>query len=256
VLALLVLLSLGLSAHAHDFDAGLYDPLAVGHWWKYLDDGGGYPIADWYMTRTVEGIDFVGGVATNRIVETGGSRSGYTEYVTNDEDGLRIHRSVDPSMGGTSMEFSPPLLVAPAYADFDPSNATINGSGTVVITSDGQEPLVRDYSSRSTVVQTATDYYSPIGDVKVVEVVYDLTISGTLPASGAVSGYTWYQVHFAKGLGATSYFRKIYGDSYSQYSGILVDVHAPEPDAITLDSVSALVIAARARRSRRISRAV
>jgi hypothetical protein len=251
VLLLLVVLSCASSAHAHDFDAGLYDPLAVGHWWKYFAD------TDWFVTRTVEGTDLVDGVTTYRVVETGGSRSGYTEDVTNDEDGLRIHRSVDPSADGASMDFSPPLLVAPAYADFDPSNGTINGSGTVAITMGGQGPFVWDYGSRSTVVQTATDYYSPLGDVKVVEVTYDLTVSGMLPGgSDTISKYTWYQTHYAKGLGATSYFRKIFAEQYSQYSGTLVDTNAPEPDSISLGGAAALVIAVRARRRGLVSRAV
>jgi hypothetical protein len=101
------------AARAQAIDSSIYDPVAPGDEWVWVDQD---------LVQTTKTIletpGVVDGHPTLVDVTTGGPSPG-TVYETNDESGVQLYEAVFPPMGsvpGGSITFHPPLALMPAIA--------------------------------------------------------------------------------------------------------------------------------------------
>jgi hypothetical protein len=110
---------------AATFTAAPYLPLQSGNSWTYLVD------QSFTVTTTVlPGTTTINGVAAKAVQSTGG----FTEYYTNDSNGIRLHRQFEPDVFidgvGTvdlTVTFNPPIRIANAVTDI---GQIVNTSGS------------------------------------------------------------------------------------------------------------------------------
>jgi hypothetical protein len=100
------------------FDSAPYFPIHTGDSWTYLEDGS---VSN--TTTVLPGTTLINGTATKAVVE---SADGFAAYYTNDANGIRLHRQVDP-VHGITVTFVPPVVLATAVSDI---GQTANTSGT------------------------------------------------------------------------------------------------------------------------------
>ena len=101
------------------FEAAPFFPIHTGNAWTYVENG------SFVTTTTVQsGTTTINSVATKALVASG---DGFTGYYTNDANGIRLHRQVDP-VDNITVTFSPPITLVNALTDV---GQTVNSSGTV-----------------------------------------------------------------------------------------------------------------------------
>jgi hypothetical protein len=238
-LLLVALLLLASPSRAWDFDSEEFFPLEVGNFWTH-EETGTTP-----TTSTVASGQLVSGSMTFPVVQSGGSNPGYFENCTNDEAGLRIHRLHDPSLGGGTIIFNPPFVMAPAHADVgDPA---VTGFGGAAITIAGLGSWAFWYSSSAAVVGRSTFDFPEYGTLDTVEVRSILTVYGSIPNYGSISITQTNRDWYARGVGFVSYTRTVDGETET---GTLIATNAPEPTAAASALAALTVLFVARRRSR------
>ena len=101
------------------FESGIYFPLVSGTTWSYRTNGSFN-----YTSTVLTGTTNINGVATKAVQDS----SGFTNYYTNDSNGVRLHRQVDVSSGVTAT-FVPPMSIAAATTNV---GQVANSGGTAV----------------------------------------------------------------------------------------------------------------------------
>lgn len=99
------------------FEARPYFPLRAGNSWSYQDDTLNFTTTVQSSTVTINGI------ATVVLLD---APTGFANYFTNDNNGLRLHRQFEPD-GNITVTFIPPVKFANALTDI---GQTVNSSGT------------------------------------------------------------------------------------------------------------------------------
>jgi hypothetical protein len=158
-------------ARAASFVPAGYFPLEPGIVWTYRNEG-----LTTASVTVLPDLETVGGVPTRVLESTGPGVIGGLQYLTNDDDGLRLHGGVVTGFLDGSLTLSPPLVVSPASASF--GQLTLGGgSASLEIPGLGTFPL--GYDARSTVVG-AELVTVPAGTFETVKVEFVLQVSGTV----------------------------------------------------------------------------
>ena len=164
------------------FPTARYFPLQSGAFWTYSVDG-----SCCFTTTVLPGTTNINGVETKALQDT----DGFTQYFTNDGNGLRLHRQVDPG-SGIVYTFNPPILLADVVINI---GQTVSSSGTAQTNSGSVA-----YTSSFT-VQAFENVTVPLRNFAVVRV------QGTIAVSGAgTQSYTFY---LARNAGVV---KEIYSD--------------------------------------------
>ena len=144
-------------------------PLQSGNQWTYQwNDSPG-------LTSTaivLEGTVVVNGAAT-KVMEFDELGFISRNFLTNDNDGIRLHRSYDD---GDTMTFSPPITMATSASTI---GVAIEGSGSVNAEVAGLGTFLLDYTSKSRIIRQQF-VTVPAGNYLTVKVELKTTISGTI----------------------------------------------------------------------------
>ena len=169
------LMSLGEASAS--FTARSYLPIRPGNFWTYQADDGST-----FTTTVLPGTTLVNGVATTVLQDN----DGFTNYFTNDNNGVRLHRQIDPDFGITAT-YSPPVKLASAVTDI---GQTVNSSGTAV-TNLGNVT----YSSSYT-IEALENVTVPAGNFTTIRVRGAVTL-----CSGSVCETATHIIYLARGIG-------------------------------------------------------
>jgi hypothetical protein len=165
-MALLCVCLSGGDGQAWAFASSGYFPLQTGNTWTYQKNGvPGYSETVQPATTNINGVDTKGFQDSDGIVD----------FFTNDSNGIRQHRSADPSVS-TTITYSPPIQSADAEASV---GQTVNSSGTATVDVAGVGTFVLSYTSSSTVEAFET-ITVPAGTFDTVRLQTSLIISGTI----------------------------------------------------------------------------
>lgn len=154
--------------------AAPFFPLHPGHQLTYRENNTATDTA-----TTLNGTTLIEGIATTAVQES----DGFTAYYTNDANGIRLHRQVDP-VDNLSATYAPPIVFANATMDV---GQTVNSSGTA-FTNLGNAPY-----SASFTVQAFETITVPLRSFDVVRVAGVITIAG----GGSVSA----TIYLARNVG-------------------------------------------------------
>jgi len=177
ILSLIAILVFSGKAWA-SFSSGPYFPIQSGNSWTYEVDG-----SCCSTTTVLEGTTDVNGVPTKALDDT----DGFTNYLTNDADGIRLHRQFEPevfipgmSIVDLTATFIPPIKIADAVTDI---GQTVNSTG-IARTNDLPGVGVLDllYSARFT-VEAFESITVPAGNFHVVRLRGTITIDGEVASS-------------------------------------------------------------------------
>ena len=155
-------------------DLSGYFPLRSGNFWTYR-----YQDESLYTLKVLPGTKDVCGVQTKIIQDT----DGFTEYMTNDIWGIRLHAQIQlPS--GTAIVYHPPITIAyKSQAD----NTTVTSSGTAITPSGNFF-----YSSSFTTTFTPVNVSTPLGTFTTI------TQTGTITIGGSTTSFS---MNLAKNVG-------------------------------------------------------
>jgi hypothetical protein len=143
-------------------------PLESGDEWTYRDS-----VNPGETTRTtvLTGTVSVNGVST-KAMENLDPDGNYTNYMTNDENGIRLHRQ---DFDGDSVIFSPPAVFMTAIAQL---GQQVTSSGTARLTTQGQTFNI-NYNATGRVLGTET-VSVPVGVFETYKVEITLNLNGTI----------------------------------------------------------------------------
>jgi hypothetical protein len=163
------------------FLSGPFFPVKSGLFWTYQVNGFSF------TTTVLPGTVNINGVAAKAFQD----ESGFTNYFTNDIDGIRFHRQFVPDLFieglgvvDVTVTFSPPVKLANAVADI---GQTVNSSGTAFALASTGETANVGYSASYT-VQGFESITVPKGTFTA------LRIQGTLNIDGDIVSQTMYLV--------------------------------------------------------------
>jgi hypothetical protein len=150
-------------------------PFQSGNNWTYVNPSGGGVAGQQVVLTPGSGINGSTPISNNQVPAT-------IKYFTNDGQGLRLHRIVDPNLG--DFTFDPPIKFADAVPEVDTGPFLSTQNGTVTGTASVCSPsltLTLSYTASERVLSeqamTVNGRYYP----DTVTIDNRLTISGTLP---------------------------------------------------------------------------
>lgn len=234
--ALIVMVVLGAAGAAQSFKAIDLQPLQLEDSWTYLENGVS-------VTQTVVRTESVNGVSTFVVATLAGPDIGAETFMTNDENGLRVHKLVIPEPEGGSVVLRPPGI--DLQADFPaPSGFVTSGDADFTITPFGTFPGTYEVSVSVIGLEMVT---VPAGTFQALRVDFsgELTVTVQGMTLRTVStGSDWH----AAGIGIVQSSATVDGENFSSQ---LVSTNVPEPSAALLGSAAFTVLAVLARRSKR-----
>lgn len=176
LLLLLFLSSAALNAGAEQILSSEYFPLVDGNYWAYS-------VSDFYdnnydTTITVlPGFTDVNGIPTKALFN---SYHDVTEYFTNDSEGIRLHRSVDPDPAEPSFTFNPPLIIAEPSPEIPGYSSILYSTAHTIIPDIQDEPFILSCQYSYYVVERDT-VTVPADTYDTVRLSFTFRIFGTLP---------------------------------------------------------------------------
>ena len=178
-----------------------YFPLAEGNFWQYVE-AGNVTSTDTVLLGTVN----IGGIDTLVLETVGGDGDADINNLTNDLNGLRIHRVGEP---GFSLTFSPPVILL--NADFA-LGVPVNSQGNVTVTGIGTLGYTATSTPSGPVPVTV-----PFGTFDAVLLDTTLTVDGVTETD---------RVWLAEGIGPVKYIYDVFGEAITRD---LVATNVPEP---------------------------
>jgi hypothetical protein len=173
-LAILLLCGFLWSGNLFAITTAPYFPIQAGNSWTYNNS-----VTGTYTTTVLNGTVLVNGVATVVLQDSDGLQS----YLTNDQNGIRLHRQYEPSVwfdgfGYTSFEvtYNPPMKMVDAEATI---GSSINSIGTAITTASGIGTFSFSYSLISS-IDGFENVTVPAGSYLAVKSNSTLTISGNV----------------------------------------------------------------------------
>ena len=175
-----------------------YYPIQPGNSWTYNNSATGI-----YTVSVLSGTVPVNGIATSVLQDSDGLQS----YITNDQNGIRLHRQYEPSvwidgLGYASFDviYSSPMIMVDVETTV---GASIFSSGSAITTVSGLGTFYLTYSLTSTIegLETLT---VPAGTYQAVKITQTITIAGNIQGtyvSETSGGTDW----LVKGLGEVKY---------------------------------------------------
>jgi hypothetical protein len=217
------------------FLAADYAPLQPGNEWTYLENG-----VSTLTQRVIDDLEVVNGIPTFVILDLDGEFAGSSENLTNDSNGLRLHKvflPADAEVPNTTFILIPPVTILDAAMD---GGEVIDSSGTVTLTFEGFGTFMLSYTATSNVIGLET-VTVPFG-------VFDaLRVDSTLRLFGRILGET-----FDERSSGTDWWGFGVGPVKSITDGDideLLHTNVPEPSAalLALTALATLVSLARRR---------
>jgi hypothetical protein len=176
-----------------------YYPIVAGNSWTYNSSYFGT-----YTTTVLNGTVPVNGVATFVLQD---SDDGLQSYITNDQNGIRLHRQFEPSgwidgqwYASFDITYSPPIKMAEAEMTV---GASLFSTGSAITTVSGLGTFYLTYSLTSS-IDGLENVTVPAGTYQAVKITQSLTITGNIQGSYVYetsSSTTW----LVKGLGEVKY---------------------------------------------------
>ncbi len=171
VLALVLALSLGFARDAAAFRSVDFQPLEPGDSWTYREDN-----VFTAIETVLPGTQLVNGIPTRVIGISGGPDDGGRFFVTNDTNGLRLHKETIPGPEGGVVVYSPPVTVLPAVFEV---GTRFSGAGSFALTFPGSGTFPGSYSISSEVVGVE-QVVVPAGTFQALRVDFTATQSATI----------------------------------------------------------------------------
>ena len=218
-----------------------YAPLQFGNEWTYLENG-----VSTLTQRVLDDLEVVNGIPTFVILDLDGEFSGSTVNLTNDSNGLRMHKLFLPGSGdppNSTAIFIPPLTLLNAVVD---AGNVINSAGAVNLTFEGFGTFGLSYTATANVIGLET-VTVPLGTFDALRVDSSLRLFGDIfnqPFDEFSSGTDWY------GFGVGPVKSTSDGDVSE-----LVHTNVPEPSAalLALFGLGTVALLARQRSSSPLS---
>jgi hypothetical protein len=166
-----------------ELDLSPYLPLRPGNFWTYRYGDGSI-----YTMRVVGGTKDICGVATRIVQDT----DGFTQYLTNDSAGIRLHGQFH-APGGIAIVYDPPITLANR---FQADNVTVTSSGTA------QTPAGNYvYSSSFTTSFASVNVTVPLRTFRTI------TQTGTITIGGNTTSFS---INLAKHVGIVREYQTPY----------------------------------------------
>lgn len=153
-----------------------YFPLESGLEWTYEQNG-----LNTVTMTVLSGSEYVNGVQTKVVRQSGGEYSGTKVYYTNDSNGIRRHKEFSPDVYIDGFDFADMTVILSPPMKYADQTATIgelnNSSGSAKITISGLGTFNLDYDSAIKIVGLE-NITVPLGNFDAIKIQSSLTLSG------------------------------------------------------------------------------
>lgn len=176
LIAILNVIVINTSAIAETVNTSEYFPLESGMAWIYLEDG-----LNSVTHSVLPGNEYIDGIATKVVQQSGGEYSGTTTNYSNNTTGISEHKEYSPDVFIEGVGFqditailTPPMKFANTTVNI---GDLINSSGTVNYTFSGLGTFPLNYNSTAKFVRFE-NVTVPLGNFVTIKIQNSLTISG------------------------------------------------------------------------------